>query len=99
MTRRTLTGYRGEKYKAWECREHHLGRAGNGCKGRTIRETELMAAICAETGCEEADVERFLPEIERVEVWMDSVTVKRPAAPAKPQPVQGKFTACFSRKP
>ena len=43
MTRRTLTGYRGEKYKAWECREHHLGRAGNGCKGRNIRETELMA--------------------------------------------------------
>lgn len=65
----------------------------NGCKGRNIRETELMAAICAETGCEEADVERFLPEIERIEVWMGSVTVKRPVAPAKPQPVQGKFTA------
>ena len=93
MPRRTLTGYRGEKYKAWECREHHLGRAGNGCKGRNIRETELMAAICAETGCEEADVERFLPEIERIEVWMGSVTVKRPVAPAKPQSVQGKFTA------
>ena len=60
---------------------------------RTIREAELLAAICAETGCEEADVERFLPEIERIEVWMGSVTVKRIAAPATPQSVQGKFTA------
>lgn len=76
MIRRTLTGHNGEKYKAWECKEHRLGNEGNGCKGRLIRETVLTAAVCRELGCDELKADQFLEEVNRVDVWMGNVTVK-----------------------
>ena len=80
MTRRTLRGYRGDKYKAWTCRERHKGRKGNGCMCRTIRETDLVAAICVQMGWEQFDEGRFEAEIEKVVVTEDSVNVVKTMA-------------------
>lgn len=73
MTRRTLTGYGGEKYKAWVCRDRHLGRKGNGCKMRTIREDELLGEIGESIGVEVTEDTAGL--VEQVEVGMDGVEV------------------------
>ena len=35
------------------------GQAGNGCKGRTVKEAELERAIAAELGWEAFDAEKF----------------------------------------
>ena len=75
MTRRTLRAYGGEKYKAWTCRERHKGRKGNGCTCRTIRETDLLAEICVQMDWERFDEERFLKEIERVEIREEDVVI------------------------
>ena len=77
MTRRTLRGYKGERYKAWTCRDRHKGRRGNGCLCRTIRETDLMAAICIQMDWEQFDEGRFEAEVERVEVTDDGVKVSK----------------------
>jgi hypothetical protein len=52
MTRRTLRAYSRcteptVYYKAWTCKERHKGRRGNGCRNRTIREEEVLAATRA----------------------------------------------------
>ncbi len=39
MTRRTVNGPGGEKIKTWICREK---RNGHGCKGRNVKEEELL---------------------------------------------------------
>ena len=80
MTRRTLrcSSKGTANYKAWECKEHHLGRKGNGCRMRTIREDELLEAITDQMGYpeyREFPVEWFLKEVDRVEVGMESVKV------------------------
>lgn len=82
MTRRTLrcSSKSKEHYKAWECKEHHKGRQGNGCRMRTIREDDLLAAIADQMGYPEDGefpVEWFLKEVDRVEVGEDSVKVLR----------------------
>ena len=81
MTRRTLRAYDGEKYKAWTCRERHKGRKGNGCKCRTIRETDLIASICVQMGYERFDEERFLDEVRRVEINEDGMEITRQRIP------------------
>ena len=71
MTRRTLTGSGGVKYKAWMCRERRRGGRGNGCQMRTIRETELLQYLCRELGYDESaefPKERFWNEVESVRV-------------------------------
>ena len=73
MTRRTLTDYGGGKYKAWVCRDRHLGRKGNGCKMRTIREDELLSEIRRVIGTEAAENTADL--IERVDVGMEGMDV------------------------
>lgn len=40
MTRRTVNGPGGVKIKTWICREK---RKGSGCKGRNVKEDELLA--------------------------------------------------------
>ena len=85
MTRRTLrcSSKGTANYKAWECKEHHLGRKGNGCRMRTIREDELLAAISDQMGYpedREFPVEWFLKEVARVEIGMEAVTVIRAKA-------------------
>ena len=39
MTRRTVNGPGGSKIKTWICREK---RNGSGCKGRNVKEEELL---------------------------------------------------------
>ena len=39
MTRRTVNGPGGEKIKTWICRDK---RKGTGCKGRNVKEEELL---------------------------------------------------------
>ena len=39
MTRRTVNGAGGAKIKTWICREK---RNGSGCKGRNVKEEELL---------------------------------------------------------
>ena len=78
MTRRTLRAYDGSSYKAWTCRERHKGRKGNGCTCRTIRETDLIAAICVQMGWEQVAEEK-LTEIERVLVSEDGVEIVKMA--------------------
>ncbi len=75
MTRRTLRGYKGERYKAWTCRDRHKGRRGNGCMCRTIRGTDLIAAICVQMDWEKFDEERFEEEVERVVVTDEEVVI------------------------
>lgn len=73
MTRRTLTGYGGGKYKAWVCRDRHMGRKGNGCKMRTIHEDELLAEIRRVIGTEAT--EDTADMIDRVGVGMEEIDV------------------------
>lgn len=62
------------KYKAWSCKERMQGKNGNGCKGRTIKEEELLQEISIQlgwewNGIESFDVVRFEKEVERVEIY------------------------------
>ena len=78
MTRRTLRcsskRENKETYKAWTCKERHLGRKGNGCRNRNAREDELLLEIGKAMGydgvsCAELfPSERFLDEVEAVYV-------------------------------
>lgn len=77
MTRRTLRGYKGERYKAWTCRDRHKGRRGNGCMSRTIRETDLIAAICIQMDWEQFDEGKFEMEVERVVVTDEEVVIAK----------------------
>jgi hypothetical protein len=81
MTRRTLRGYKGERYKAWTCRDRHKDRRGNGCMCRTIRETDLITAICVQIDWEQFDEGRFEAEIEKVVVTNDEITLMRRLIP------------------
>lgn len=80
-TRRTFTMHTkaGKScYAAWNCRERQKGKAGNGCKGRTVKEAELEHSIACEMGWEKFDRERFEHEVERVEVWGKRIRVIHP---------------------
>ena len=74
MTRRTFTGYKGVKYKAWVCRDRHLGRNGNGCQMRIVKEDDLMAEISGQTGWKSV-TEAQMKKIDRVEVKADGVEI------------------------
>ena len=80
MLRRTVTGYKGVKFKAWNCKDRQQGTAGNGCKMRIIKEEALLEEIAGQMGWDEFDEERFLEEVERVDVGMDEITVTRKMA-------------------
>ena len=79
MIRRTVTG--SNPYKSWVCREHLLGQNGNGCPAKPIRETVILEQLPGK-----ADPQRIPEEIERIDIWMNEVTVisapsKNPAPP------------------
>ena len=76
MTRRTFTGYKGVKYKAWVCRDRHLGRKGNGCQMRIVKEDDLTAEICQQMNWKTV-TEARMAKIDRVEVKADGVEVVR----------------------
>ena len=70
MTRRTLRCSSSPKnrktYKAWICKERHLGKYGNGCKNRSVREEDLIERIHQQS--EDGTIEEILPTIERIYV-------------------------------
>lgn len=75
--RRTVTNshmHSGDKYyHVWNCRERQKGML---CKNPTLRETKLLEQISMKlgwewSGVEHFDAERFLREVERVEVLPD----------------------------
>lgn len=75
MTRRTMANYDGSKYKAWVCRDRHLGRHGNGCKMRIIREEQLLSDINAELGIEiTKDNTDVLDRVDILQEWMEVYT-------------------------
>ena len=74
MTRRTVNGPGGAIIKTWICRDK---RKGSGCKGRNVKEEELLKEISLQLGWEEYDEERFLSEVERVDVGMDEIVITR----------------------
>ena len=76
LTRRTFTGYKGVKYKAWVCRDRQLGRNGNGCQMRIIREEDLFAEICKQMRWDEVTEEK-IGEVERIEVTEDGVEITK----------------------
>jgi len=83
MTRRTVDGIGGVKCKTWVCRGRYLGKRGNGCRMRNVKEEKLLAEIMVEMGYEgefpenDFPAERFLVETERVEVCLDKLWVIR----------------------
>lgn len=70
MTRRTLrcssSPQNRKTYKAWICKERHLGKYGNGCKNRSVREEDLIERIHQQS--EDGTIEEILPTIERIYV-------------------------------
>ena len=54
MTRRTYTDYHGVKYKAWICKDRVKGGKENRCRGRIVKEEEILAMIS-----ESGEVERI----------------------------------------
>ena len=76
MTRRTFTGYKGVKYKAWVCRDRHLGRNGNGCQMRIVKEDDLLKEICQQMNWKTVTEEKA-DEIARVEIGADGIEVVR----------------------
>ena len=54
MTRRTYTDYHGAKYKAWICKDRVKGGKENRCRGRIVKEEEILAMIS-----ESGEVERI----------------------------------------
>jgi len=82
MLRRTVTGYKGVKYKAWNCKDRQQGTKGNGCKMRIVKEEELLKTIADQMGWDEFDEARFEAEVERVEVDADEIRIKRKMAMA-----------------
>ncbi len=74
--RRTIRGAQGY-YKAWSCRERGKGAKGNGCRNRVWREEELAGALLAQLGWELFDHERFVREIQRVEIDEGRMLLKK----------------------
>jgi DNA invertase Pin-like site-specific DNA recombinase len=80
MLRRTVTGYKGVKYKAWNCKDRQQGTMGNGCKMRIVKEEELLKEIADQMGWDEFNEERFLEEVVRVDVGTDEIVITRKTA-------------------
>lgn len=74
MVRRTVNGTGGEKRKVWVCRERFRGKQGNGCKGRNMKEGELLAVIEERAG--EPVTEDNVDCIRRATVTEDGVDIE-----------------------
>ena len=71
-----------EVYEYNEDGEMIKGTKGNGCKMRIVKEEELLKTIADQMGWEKFDETRFEAEVERVEVGMDEIRIKRKMAMA-----------------
>ena len=55
-------------------------RKGTGCKGRIVKEEELLKEIADQMGWDEFNEERFLEEVVRVDVGTDEIVITRKTA-------------------
>ncbi len=63
------------RYKAWDCYEHHKGKAGNGCKQRAVKEDAIVRAIEESIGM---SVDKDSVEaIERVIITGEEIMVEK----------------------
>lgn len=74
MTRRTVNGPGGTKCKVWMCRERCKGKNGNGCKGGSIKEEELLERLEERTG--EPVTEENVGCIRRITVMNSGIEVE-----------------------
>ena len=75
MTRRTYTSRKNGKYKAWICRDRLYVKNGKKCDSDIIKEEDLLMLIAEKLGWKTFDEERFLAEVERVDIEGKKVTV------------------------
>lgn len=65
------------RYKAWDCYEHHKGKAGNGCKQKALKEDLIVRAI--EDAIDMEVTEDSVAAIERVVITGEEIVVERKA--------------------
>lgn len=63
------------RYKAWECYEHHKGKAGNGCKQKAVKEEMIVKAI--EDAIDMEVTEDNVVAIDRVVITGDEIMVEK----------------------
>jgi DNA invertase Pin-like site-specific DNA recombinase len=76
LYKRRNSGSGERMHKMWVCMERRKGKKGNGCKNRTVDETELLQAISDELGLPWKDTDAFPREefecqIEKILVYDD----------------------------
>jgi site-specific DNA recombinase len=76
LYKRRSSGNREHKHMMWVCMERRKGKKGNGCKNRTVDETELLQAISDDLGLPWKGVDNFCKEdfehrIEKILVYGD----------------------------
>ena len=76
LYKRRNSGSGEHMHKMWVCMERRKGKKGNGCKNRTVDETELLQAISDELGLPWKDTDAFPREefecqIEKILVYDD----------------------------
>ena len=76
LYKRRTSGNREHKHMMWVCMERRKGKKGNGCKNRTVDETELLQAISDDLGLPWKGVDNFCKEdfehrIEKILVYGD----------------------------
>ena len=74
--RRTLAGWNGASYKAWNCAERQKGKKGNGCKCRIVKEEELKAEIASSMKWESFDETQFSEQVRKVWVGKKEVRIE-----------------------
>ena len=61
-------------HKVWMCQERM--KKGGKCKGRIVKETELIKEICTRMGWPELDEGRLEAEVKRVDVTAEGIEIK-----------------------
>lgn len=74
FVRRTCQGRKGS-YKAWNCKERQMGKRGNGCKNRIIKEDELIQMVRKKFGCGTLDRE-VLNSVSKILVYGDRIEIE-----------------------
>ena len=82
--------YDGSKYKAWICRDRHLGRKGSGCRIRLIREESQLAGLSEQPGCELTEESNAL--LDRVDVRENDLEIRLRSGPVSEKQPFSFFT-------
>ena len=82
--RRKRIVYKDQQYGLWICKERKMGKKGNGCKNRNIKEDDILKAISDEfgwewKGVEAFDKDEFKKRVERIVVYDDHLEIIKKA--------------------